>query len=143
MLLTVLVAVVFSAAVPILVFERSRRRHMRAAARWALSARIGLVLAEGLEEADTVGDVLRLLVPTHADWCVLYLFEDGQIRRAAVVHRDAAMEQRLKETLQRRPSVDDDSAVPSRVIRTGQAYLIREFGPAQLEKEPEIGRAHV
>src|SRR5712691_7802588 len=105
MLLTLLVLVGIGGLIAIAFFEHLRRRHLRAADRWAISSRIGVVLAEGLEEADTVGNVLRLLVPSAADWCVLHLLEDGQMRRAAVVHKDLAMERRLRETFTERPFI--------------------------------------
>ena len=96
------------------------------------------MLAEGLEGADTVGNVLRLLVPNAADWCVLHVLEDGQMRRAAVIHKDLGMERRLRETFAGQPLSKNAVAGPQRVIETGKSYLIREFGRGQLEKQPDF-----
>src|SRR5262245_6164131 len=84
-------------ALILVLFERTRRRGKRAAARWALSARIGTLLAEGLEEADTVGEAIRFLVPECADWALLHVVEDQQVRRAAIAHVDPAIEQRMRD----------------------------------------------
>ena len=139
MLLTALVLLTLAAAVTFIGFERARRRHRRAAARWDVGSRIGVVLAEGLEKGHTVREVLRLLVPAHADWCVLHLVEDGHIRRAALVHRDAAMEQRLRETFERRSLIVEEIAGTAQVIQTGASRLIRELGSDRLESPPDSG----
>src|SRR5439155_5159284 len=119
-------------------FERLRRRYLRAADRWAISSRIGVAAAAGFDETDTVGNVLRLLVPSAADWCVLHLLEDGQMRRAAVVHKDPGMERRLRETFTELPFIRNAAAGPQRVAETDKSYLIRELGPEQFEKQPDF-----
>jgi signal transduction histidine kinase len=138
MQLIVLIAVILAAAIAFALFEGARRRHLRAAARTVLSSRVGVALAEGLENADTIDNALRLLVPASADWCVLHVVEGGHLVRAALVHRDPAIERHFRETVDRRPPIAEETAGPAKVVQGGRSYLIREFRPGQLERQPDV-----
>ena len=118
-------------------YERARRRHRLDAARWAVSTRIGMALAGRFEEVNSVAEVLRLLVPDFADWCVLHLVEDQEVRRAAIVHVDPDMEVTLRQTLGRMPFVADAPSGPARVLRTGKPSMFRRFDPRVLDKQPD------
>ena len=69
----------------VLVLERTRRKNLRAIARSSVRFRIGRALAEGLIAGEPIDDSLRMLLPDHADWCVLHLVEAGRVRRAGAV----------------------------------------------------------
>jgi|SRR5665213_4565920 len=105
---------------------KSRKREQKLAARWAMISKVSAVLAEILHADTTLDDVGRLLVPEFADWCALHLVEDGGIRRAAIVHADPVLEQRLRKRLAEVPFVADAPLGPARVIRTGEVDLLRE-----------------
>src|SRR5712691_5371020 len=129
MLTTVLAALAGAALVAVVILERIRRQNLRVIARSSVRVRIGHALAEGLVAGEPIGDVLRMLVPDHADWCVLHLVEEGRVRRAAVVHVDPEIERRMRETFERLPFVIDAPAGPASVIRTGQPEVSRDVSP--------------
>jgi PAS domain S-box-containing protein len=105
-------------------FERAHRRDRKAAAQWQTLSKISAVLGEILHEHTKLEDVLRLLVPTFADWSTLHLLEDGGVRRAAVVHADPELEHELRKRLSEVPFVRDAPLGPAKVLRTGDADLL-------------------
>src|SRR5215472_18328801 len=112
-------------------FERALRRDRRAAAQWQTLSKVSAVLGEILHEHTKLEDVLRLLVPTFADWSTLHLLEDGGVRRAAVVHADPELERQLRKRLSEVPFVRDAPLGPAKVLRTGEADLLHH-GRAQI-----------
>jgi signal transduction histidine kinase len=137
MLVLVLLLLGGGAAAAIVALERARRRYRRAVGQGSVRARVGIALAEGLGVNDTVGDVLRALVPSHADWCMLHLVDDHRILRVGLAHIDPIMEQRMQETFARSAFVADAPHGPARVIRTGEPMLIRKAGPTLLEGQTD------
>ncbi len=130
-MLLALIVVAAAAVVGIATLEHLRRRD-RARARdavacWAVSTRIGVVLAEGLEDPEVHEIALRHLVPSFADWVVLHLVSGDHLRQAALVHADSAIEAELR---------NDSAALtasltgPSSVIRTGRSVIARERAAA-------------
>ncbi|HUK34112.1 MAG TPA: ATP-binding protein [Vicinamibacterales bacterium] len=107
-------------------FEQAHRRDRKAAARWQTLSKVSALLGEILHEHTKLEDVLRLLVPTFADWSTLHLIEDGGVRRAAVVHADPDLERQLRRRLFEVPFVRDAPLGPAKVIRTGEADLLRQ-----------------
>jgi signal transduction histidine kinase len=136
MLTAILAVVATAAAAGVVILERIRRQHVRDITRTAVRARIGYALAEGLVAGEAVHDVLRMLLPDHADWCVLHLVEGGRVRRVGVVHADPQIERLMRETFERLPFAAAALTGPANVIRTGEPELVREFSPARLEKLP-------
>jgi PAS domain S-box-containing protein len=112
-------------------YERTHRRDRKAAARWQTLSKVSAVLGEILHEHTKLEDVLRLLVPTFADWSTVHLIEDGGVRRAAVVHADPELERQLRKRLSEVPFVRDAPLGPAKVLRTGEADLLRH-GRAQI-----------
>ena len=114
-MVTAILAVVAAAAVVgVVILERIRRQHVRDITRAAVRVRIGHVLAEGLVAGEAIHDVLRLLLPDHADWCLLHLAEAGRVRRVEVVHADPQLEQLMREAFERLPFAIDVPANWSR-----------------------------
>ena len=111
--------------------ERVHRRDRKAAAQWQTLSKVSAVLGEILHEHTKLEDVLRLLVPTFADWSTLHLIEDGGVRRAAVVHADPELERQLRKRLSEVPFVRDAPLGPAKVLRTGEADLL-QHGLAQI-----------
>ncbi|HYO56144.1 PAS domain-containing sensor histidine kinase [Archangium sp.] len=58
----------------------------------------GEVLSSSLDYEQTLSAVARLAVESIADWCIVYLSDDGQVRRLEVAHR-APGKQPLAEAL--------------------------------------------
>jgi len=112
-------------------FERAHRRDRKAAAQWQTLSKVSAVLGEILHEHTKLEDVLRLLVPTFADWSTLHLLEDGGVRRAAVVHADPELERQVRKRLSEVPFVRDAPLGPAKVLRTGEADLLHH-GRAQI-----------
>ena len=135
----VIVTAVTVTALVALILERFRRAHVRETMRGTGRVRFGHALAEGLVADDAVDEALRLLLPDHADWCVLHLLDGARVRRAAVVHVDRDIEDGLRATFQRVPFVGDAHAGPAQVIRTGQAELGACVNPDLLDRQPELG----
>ena len=137
-LLRLVVAAVMVTAIVRLV--QARRREREATHRWAMISKVSAVLAEILHADTTLDDVLRLLVPEFADWCALHLVEDGGVRRAAVVHANSDIEQRLRKRLSEVPFVAEAPFGPAKVIRTGEPDLLQP-GSTQIltgQLDPEL-----
>ncbi len=137
MLLSLLVVVVAGAAVAIFGLERVRARHRDAAARWAATARVSVLLAEALDAHAVLTDALRLLVPHFADWCTLHLVDDDAARRAALVHAVPELERTLAEGFGAFPFDPLGPSGPARVIRSGEAELRRYVRPSDIADQPE------
>ena len=88
MLSAVLAVVTILSLAGVIALEKIRRTQAREITRSAVLVRFGRALAEGLFAGEDVADSLRMLLPGHADWCVLHLVEGPRVRRAAVVHVD-------------------------------------------------------
>jgi PAS domain S-box-containing protein len=92
------------------------------------------ILSSSLEYDETLASVVRLSVPTIADWASIdMLASDGTLRRLAVAHVDPA-KVALARDLQRRfpPEMDASTGVPN-VLRTGKSELVAEITDALLE----------
>jgi signal transduction histidine kinase len=137
MLTAVLAVIAAAVSARVVVLERIRRRYARDMTRAAVRDRIGHALADGLVAGEAIHDVLRMLLPGHADWCMVHVVEGGRVRRMGVVHVDPQLERLMRETFERLPFALDAPAGPASVIRTGQPVLGREFSPALLEKQPD------
>jgi signal transduction histidine kinase len=133
----ILATIAAAASARVLFLERIRRQQVRDITRAAVRSRISHTLAEGLVAGEAIHDVLRMLLPGHADWCVLHLVEAGRIRRLGVVHADSRLERLMRETFERLPFAADAPAGAASVIRTGQPELVPEFSPALLAKQPD------
>jgi len=138
-LLRLLVAAAMVTVIVRLVQSRGRER--RSTERWAMLSKVSARLAEILHADTSLEDVLRLLVPEFADWCTLHLVEEGGVRRAAVVHVDRDIEQRVRRRLSEVPFVVDAPLGPARAIRTGEADLLERSTSEQIlagQVDPEL-----
>ncbi len=93
----------------------------------------GVVLAESLDLATTLGRVARLTVPRLADLCVIDLSDaDGSIRQMAVASAEASVAEELSN-LRERQQLDPAGEHPvARVIRSGTAERLSQMAGAQL-----------
>src|SRR5215831_9298608 len=117
------VALVVGGALAMLFVRLAEARHRDrvAVAKWKTISKVSALLAEILHADTTLEDVLRLLVPTFADWSTVLLLEDGDVRRAAVVHADPELERELRN--RQFPFVRDAPFGPAKVLRTGEPDL--------------------
>jgi PAS domain S-box-containing protein len=107
--------------------ERARAQAEAAARRSAFLAEAGELLASSLDIEQTLGAVVRLLVPGLADACsVMLLEEDGSLRRvanSAPDERQAALMLRLREL----PVPAGDGQLHRVALRTGKAHHVRDY----------------
>jgi signal transduction histidine kinase len=99
----------------------------------------GRMLAATLDHRQALRTVAYLVVPQIADWCIVHVLEDGEIRTAEIVHRDtsaAALTRRLRE---RYPPTPDLPAGAYRVIRTGEPVLYSHVDDDLLEETTRDG----
>src|SRR5207237_1744013 len=92
------------------------------------------ILASSLDYRATLNAVVRLAVPRVADWCAVYLVENGKIQLAQAAHSDPAkiaLAHRLQENYL--PLPGHDTAV-IRVIRTGKPELFSAVNDEMLRE---------
>ena len=90
-----------------------------------------------LDYEETLRTVARLVVPSVADWCIVYERRpDGSIRRLAVEHAGGQAE-RVRAVLDRYPlDADAEHGVPA-VIRTGVPELVEDETAERLTRDVE------
>lgn len=124
----------------ILVRDITERKQNEDALRFL--ARSSTILSSSLDYRETLASVAHLVVPYHADWCVVdILEEDGSLDRVAVVHQDQ-QKVALAQELQERYPPDPDAlhGVPQ-VLRTGRPQLVPEI-PQPLLEEAAVDEEH-
>ncbi|HZD58538.1 MAG TPA: GAF domain-containing protein, partial [Anaerolineales bacterium] len=66
-----------------------------------LLAEAGKLLAASPDYSTTLSEVASMMVPELADWCSIYMVEEGQsIRRIAVAHIDPEIDEQIRNHLQ-------------------------------------------
>jgi PAS domain S-box-containing protein len=117
--------------------EQAARSQAEArAGRTRLLADVSRVLASSLDYESTLGGVTRLLVPVHADWCVVHLARrDGTVRRVALAHADPAHARLAVETRRRPPTGAwlEDVGAMTQSIRAGRSVLLADTAATRLE----------
>ncbi|WP_338050584.1 AAA family ATPase [Pyxidicoccus caerfyrddinensis] len=112
-----------------LLFEERKR----AEATVRFLAEASAILAESLGFEATLAKVARLAVPFLADWCVIDVAANGNFKRVAGFHADAAKEEVLRELAARYPPGWDSPQPAGRVLRTGEPLLLPELPDTLLE----------
>jgi hypothetical protein len=117
----------------------------RVVARLELVGEVGTVLGSTLDAGEALRRLSRLVVPRLADWVVVDLLDaEGhrELRRVAVVHRDAdlAPEGKFERPL---PPVPDSSASSlAQVLRGGRPALLTEVELAARPDSPLMAAQH-
>ncbi len=90
------------------------------------------LLGASLDMHATLQRIVRLAIPTMADFCIVDLLEERRIKRVAIAHADSVQEALLVELQQRFPP-DWDSPQPAvRVLHSGRPELLEDITPAVL-----------
>ncbi|TML79834.1 MAG: GAF domain-containing protein [Actinobacteria bacterium] len=85
------------------------------------------VLVSSLELDRTLDAVARTAVPDQADWCVIFVLDEGgELRPAAMAHADPNREALLRELAQRAPPDSDGSSAIARVVHTARSQVLAE-----------------
>jgi PAS domain S-box-containing protein len=111
---------------------RARARDHRAEAdiareRLTFLMRAGALLAATSDRDELLGQVTRLVVPSLADFCVVFLpTSDGMLRASAIHHRSPARG-RLLEALRAEPVPPDGPLAVQRAYSTGSTQLARDL----------------
>jgi PAS domain S-box-containing protein len=82
------------------------------------------ILSSSLDYERTLRQVAAVAVRGIADWCTVHLVEGEEIRRLEVAHRDAAMQGRAQELLERYPTDPSQPNPVLEVIRSGKPIVI-------------------
>ncbi len=98
----------------------------------SLLAEAGTVLSSSLESETILTSVARLAVPDLADWCIIDILEEEELRRFAVVHEDPNKMTWAHELQRRYPPKLDSSQAQAEVLRTGASRLYPEISEEQL-----------
>jgi PAS domain S-box-containing protein len=116
----------------VLVF-RDVTQEKRERARSDFLSRAGEALVASVDYEATLQTVVRLAVPTIADWCAVDLLEGGKTRQVAVAHVDASKVDFARELGERYPPDPAATTGLAQVVRTGKSELYPEILPAMIE----------
>ncbi len=95
--------------------------------RLAFLADASAALASSLDYEATLQRVAQLAVESIADWCVVYVEENGVANRIITAHADPAMLEQAREYQRRFPEVMSDDRGVGLVLRTGQPEIATEI----------------
>jgi len=98
--------------------EQSQRRS-------ALLAEASAVLSESLDQTVVLHRLARFTARSFADWCVIDLIEDHEIRRVAGAHADPSKQGLLDEIRSRYPPTWDSPQPAVQVLKTGEPLFYR------------------
>ncbi|MGH7475270.1 MAG: ATP-binding protein [Longimicrobiales bacterium] len=117
-----------------LLLEQSARQEAeRAEQRARFLAEASAALDASLDYASTLSTLARLITPRLADWCVIDLIEEGQVRRVAAAHADPAREALFDELRRRYPPSLGSPHPASRSLNEGEVMLINDADVRLLE----------
>jgi PAS domain S-box-containing protein len=138
-------AVAVALSGPIEVARRHAAEREALAASEAAQSRLRLlaeasdVLASSLDYPATLAAVARLAIPLLADYCLIDLLEDGELRQVAVAHVDPRQEGALRELRQRYPHDPDGPLGVAQVLRTGEPQLRNAIDGSWLDQAARDG----
>jgi PAS domain S-box-containing protein len=115
--------------------ERASRAEVDAAeARSRFLAEASEILAATLDYREAPAQVVRLVVPSLADWCVVDLLgDDGALHRLAIVHGDPTCTAASEELQRRYPTIPPDATHTAwTALRSGRTWFDPEVSPTRL-----------
>ncbi|RKG90826.1 sensor histidine kinase [Corallococcus terminator] len=112
--------------------------------RFAFLARAGEVLSSSLDEPTVLRQLVDLVVPGLADWCVVdFVTSAGTVVRRAAAHREPALVPAAYAFAERWPERVDGSTGLSGVLRTGQPCLVPDVPEAHVQAAVAQGDARL
>lgn len=107
--------------------------------RLMLLSKVG-ALAGMLEYDEVLAAVARLSIPELADWCIVDVVEDGEVRWAEVAHRDPGRAA-LAAELSRIPPAARHRAPSWQALLSGRSVLVAEYTDEMLREQ--LGSPHL
>ncbi|WNG61841.1 transporter substrate-binding domain-containing protein [Archangium gephyra] len=95
-------------------------------------AEASLILSETLDYSETLSRLGELCVRHFADWCVIDVMVEGQIRRLAGAHVSPTKLPLLDTLAERYPAREGSSSPASEVLRTRQPRLYSELSEEEI-----------
>ena len=112
-----------------------------AAQRTALLAEASMSLSRSLDMETTMAEVVRLLVPRLADWCVVQLLDGDELETVAIQHRDPDTTEWARGMRDAYPARMDSPTGAPNVVRTGRSEIY-PFIPADLVDAAAVDEEH-
>jgi len=103
-------------------------------------AEAGSVLAASLDFEATLQNLTRLAIPVLADYCMVDITEDSNIRRVATAHYDPELDEYLRAAKRFPPPLH--GSIQGEVIKSGRPRLIPEVTP-EIRRETAISEEHL
>ncbi len=104
--------------------KRAEQERELAAQRSKLLAEASALLSSSLDYETTLSNVVHLVVPEMADWCLIDLLDaQGEIRGVSYAHVDQSKVDLLMEMQRRYPPQRTDPVGVAEVIRTGEPII--------------------
>ncbi|HEV7218170.1 MAG TPA: PAS domain S-box protein [Terriglobales bacterium] len=100
--------------------------------RLSFLAEASAILSNSLEYEKTLRAVANLAVPEIADWCAVYVLEDGSPHRIVVAHQNPATLKSAEAFFRNYPEEIRDDRGLGAVLRTGKSELIADVTPDML-----------
>lgn len=117
--------------------KSARKAAEEAERRAAFLAEVSVLLSESLVLEQVLARLARLCVGALADWCVIDVLSNGELRRLAFAHSDPAKEPLLEQLQERFPPHLGAPAPAATVVRTGQSLLFAELSDAAIRETCE------
>jgi len=123
---------VLSLVLDVTVAKHREAERQRAEAALRFLAEASAVLTASLNYETTLDNLARLTVPCIADWCVVDVISQKQVRRLAVAHQDPSKVALAWELARRYPDNPNSAEGVPKVLRAGRAELVAEIPDAVL-----------
>ena len=100
--------------------------------RLSFLAEASAVLSGSLEYEKTLNTVANLAVPQIADWCAVYILEDGKPNRIVIAHSNAATLKSAEAFFRNYPEEIRDDRGLGAVLRSGKSEVVPHVTPQML-----------
>jgi PAS domain S-box-containing protein len=107
------------------------------ATRLQLLSKVG-TLAGMLEYDEVLAAVARLSIPELADWSIVDVVQDGEVRRAEVAHRDPS-KAALAEEIRRIPPSSRHRAPSWQALLSGRSLIVAEYTDEMMREQVASG----
>ncbi|MDQ3263971.1 MAG: ATP-binding protein [Myxococcota bacterium] len=115
-------------------FVRDNTERKRLADQQRFLSELSRLLSESLDVQVTIENFARRAVPEIADWCVVDVAQQGEVRRAAVVHRDPARQHLADRLLALTPAPVHMPQGVGEALATQAPILLKDLTPRWLEE---------